>query len=284
MVTTRSMTPIIPESGPSQTSETQRTGEETNINDGPLQDDTVQPESSYGEKPIPKTLPPQQINMSVKMLQALLQNLRAKPSYKVQKEYQDTKVPDPERFSSKSIKNFEEWIKDVENNIASRPRSYPDEASKIQYAAAQLDRDHRTQWREKKQFVDLQTFTFQDFRTQLKDQIKSPQNHGINAAVALMKLMQSIDQDLEAFYSRFSILYEKAREESTRIPPSEDVFKYRIFLAKLLPRIRSDITKIRTLPLKLSDLVTTAQRLYQIDKHKKGLENRPKNKNSFQGN
>ncbi|QKX63168.1 uncharacterized protein TRUGW13939_10337 [Talaromyces rugulosus] len=125
-----------------------------------------------------------------------------------------SQVPDPKRFASKSIKEFEEWIEDVENNISSRSRSYPDEANP------------------------------------------------------------------EAFYSKFSILYEKAREGSGGPPPAEDLFKYRIFLAKLLPKICLDITRMGTLPAKLPDLITTAQRLYQIEKQEWRLERKAENENN----
>ncbi|QKX53114.1 uncharacterized protein TRUGW13939_12005 [Talaromyces rugulosus] len=229
-------------------------------------------------------LPPQavpQVNMTMEMLQALIQGLRTTgPSHATTSERRDTKVPDPKRFASKSIKEFEEWIEDVENNISSRPRSYPDEASKVQYAAAWLDGDHRIQWREKKNSINLQSFTFDDFRTWLEDQIESPQNRGINSAMALLSLTQSNGQDPEAFYSKFSILYEKAREGSGGPPPAEDLFKYRIFLAKLLPKIRSDITRMGTLPAKLPDLITTAQRLYQIEKQERRLERKAENENN----
>jgi hypothetical protein len=76
--------------------------------------------------------------------------------------------------------------------------------------------------------------------------------------MALINLTQSNGQNPEAFYSKFSILYKKAQEESRRPAPAEDLFKYRIFLAKLLPKIHSDITRIDTLPERLSDLITTA--------------------------
>lgn len=221
----------------------------------------------------------QPVNMTMEMLQLLLQNVKdTGRKDKSIPEIRDTKVPDPKRLSSKSIREFEEWIEDVENNIASRPRSYPDEASKVRFAAAWLDGDHRTQWREKKNYTDLETFTFNDFRTWLEDQIESPQNRGINSTIALMNLTQSNNQDPESFYSRYSIIYEKAREGSVR-PPGEDIFKYRIFLAKLLPRIRSDITKMGALPPRIADLVATAQRLFQIEKHERLLDRRAGNEN-----
>jgi hypothetical protein len=53
---------------------------------------------------------------------------------------------DPKCFTSKSIKEFEEWIEDVENNIISRPWFYPDKVSKVQYAVAWLDGDYHIQW------------------------------------------------------------------------------------------------------------------------------------------
>jgi hypothetical protein len=80
--------------------------------------------------------------------------------------------------------------------------------------------------------------------------------------MALINLTQSNSQDPEAFYSKFSILYEKAQEGSRGPAPAEDLFKYRIFLAKLLLKIRSDITRMGTLPERLLDLITTAQYLY----------------------
>jgi hypothetical protein len=65
-------------------------------------------------------------------------------------------------------------------------------------------------------------------------------------------------QDLEAFYSKFSILYEKAWEGSRGPVLAEDLFKYRIFLAKLLSKICLDITRMGTLLERLSDLITMA--------------------------
>jgi hypothetical protein len=77
------------------------------------------------------------------MLQSLIQGLRStEPSQATLHKQHNTKVPDPKRFASKSIKEFKKWIEDVENNITSHPQSYPDEASKVQYAAAWLNRDH----------------------------------------------------------------------------------------------------------------------------------------------
>jgi hypothetical protein len=73
-----------------------------------------------------------------------------------------------------------------------------------------------------------------------------------------MNLIQSNGQDLEAFYSKFLILYEKAWEGSRGPAPAKDLFKYRIFLAKLLLKIRSDITRMGTLLERLSDLITMA--------------------------
>jgi hypothetical protein len=81
-----------------------------------------------------------------------------------------------------------------------------------------------------------------------------------------MNLTQSNGQDLEAFYSKFLILYKKAREGSREPVLAEDLFKYQIFLAKLLSKICLDIIRMDTLLERLSDLITMAQRLYQIDK------------------
>jgi hypothetical protein len=98
---------------------------------------------------IPEESPQQaapSVNITMDMLQSLIQRLRStEPSQATLHEQRDTKVPDPKRFASKSIKEFKEWIKDIENNITSRPQSYPNKASKVQYAAAWLDRDHRIQ-------------------------------------------------------------------------------------------------------------------------------------------
>jgi hypothetical protein len=58
------------------------------------------------------------------------------------------------------------------------------------------------------------------------------------------------------------ILYEKAWEGSRGSALAKDLFKYQIFLAKLLPKIHLDITRIGTLPERLSDLITIAQYLY----------------------
>jgi hypothetical protein len=186
MVTTRGMTtsPIpeevgtVPVPNPGFVQEEEETQDHTSTE--PTQD------------AVPEESPPQaapSVNMTMDMLQSLIQGLRStEPSRATLHERRDTKVPDPKRFASKSIKEFEEWIKDIENNIISRPRSYPDEASKVQYAAAWLDGDHRIQWQEKKNSVDLQSFTFDDFRTWLEDQIESPQNRGINSAMALLNL------------------------------------------------------------------------------------------------
>jgi hypothetical protein len=81
--------------------------------------------------------------MTMDMLQSFIQGLRSTElSWVTLHERRDTKVLDPKRFTSKSIKEFKEWIEDVENNIISCPRSYPDKASKVQYVAAWLDGDY----------------------------------------------------------------------------------------------------------------------------------------------
>jgi len=96
----------------------------------------------------------------------------------------------------------------------------------------------------------------------------------------LLNITQSYGQDPEASYSKFSILYEKAGEGSGGPPPAGDLFKYRIFLAKLLPKIRSDITRMGTLPAKLPDLISTAQRLYQTDKQERRMEKKAENESN----
>ncbi|QKX55489.1 uncharacterized protein TRUGW13939_02582 [Talaromyces rugulosus] len=59
-----------------------------------------------------KDLPPQavpQINITIDMLQTLIQGLRTtRLSHAIINKHHNTKVPDPKRFASKSIKKFEE--------------------------------------------------------------------------------------------------------------------------------------------------------------------------------
>jgi hypothetical protein len=204
---------------------------------------------------------------------------------------QGAKLPDPTTFMSKSRSDYDKWIRYLERYLEWKSKSFRSDADRVLYASALLRGDFETAWTQEERQNDVTTYTWQRFKTWVEDHVEDPQNRGWAASIKMTRLLQKEQQDASSFYTQFEEQFNQICGPDD--PNPRETIKNRWFFSKLQNHLQESIQAMGA-PLKISDLISMANRLHALRKEKdnatpnQGSPSRPhnnlKNRNGSGGN
>lgn len=183
------------------------------------------------------------------------------------------KLKEPEPFRGKTLKEARDFIRTLELVFALSGQAYSMEREKVLYGVMFLAGEPRETWHHSHCIGDLEKHTWENFKQFIYDAVEDPVNRMLSVIVAYNDARQGENQTAQAFAAELATL----EEQLTSYTPEQ---RTRHLLAKLRPKLRSDIITYHAMPATREDLISLATRIEAANKqshpvappHKQGTE------------
>jgi hypothetical protein len=149
-------------------------------------------------------------------------------------------------------------MESIRTNLKAHPEMT--EQDEVEYAAAWLGQSHKQRWLTYKRTINLDTFSMNDFKNWMEDQIETPAVRSLNATVRLATLQMKDHQTPYDFYPIFTHVYDQSKEERTLT----DVDKCNTFISKLPDDIQKDMIQKQKKYINMADCINDAQLTWDL--------------------
>jgi hypothetical protein len=177
--------------------------------------------------------------MSLEAFMLLLSNLVSQNQQSAGNETSKCKFWEPIPYEGKSYKEYQDWIKLMEEYMSSKPCQYPNEHAWVKLGANYTIRVPKKQWNQHKHTLDLDIFTWKQYKSFLHDNLKSPEHCELNAHRQFWNLHQQNKQSVREFKAEFlNHLYE-LNDFEPELKPT--IYKSKYWVNKYHLRLKGDL-------------------------------------------
>jgi hypothetical protein len=164
------------------------------------------------------------------------------------------RLREPETFKGKTLKEARDFIRSLELVFALAPDAYGMEREKILYGVMFLAGEPRETWHQNNSVQQLDSYSWEDFKSFVLDAVEDPVNRSLSTTVAYETARQADGQTVQAFATELATLEEQ-------MDPYTPAQRTRHLLAKLKRELRTAIITYHEVPKRREDLVSLATRL-----------------------
>jgi hypothetical protein len=164
------------------------------------------------------------------------------------------RLKEPDTFKGKTLKEARDFIRSLELVFALAPDAYSAEQEKILYGVMFLAGEPRETWHQNNSVQQLDSYSWEDFKSFVLDAVEDPVNRSLSTTVAYETARQGDGQTVQAFATELATLEEQ-------MDPYTPEQRTRHLLAKLKPALRTAIITYHDVPKRREDLVSLATRL-----------------------
>jgi hypothetical protein len=164
------------------------------------------------------------------------------------------RLKEPDTFKGKTLKEARDFIRSLELVFALAPDAYSAEQEKILYGVMFLAGEPRETWHQNNSVQQLDSYSWEDFKSFVLDAVEDPVNRSLSTTVAYKTARQGDGQNVQAFATELATLEEQ-------MDPYTPEQRTRHLLAKLKPALRTAIISYHEVPKRREDLISLATRL-----------------------
>lgn len=163
-----------------------------------------------------------------------------------------TMRPDKMRtYTGESEGEHIRWFADAEIKFLLSPEYFVTDRAKILYCMQSLSGDAANQWRHRFKKEEVDTYTFDYFRTFLLDLVADPTNRRLVAHERWNSARQGKDQKVSAFKAHLE-------ELEDHLEPMTEHFRASMFLSKLRPDLKDKIISTGNVPSTREEILALA--------------------------
>lgn len=200
------------------------------------------------------------VDQSATLVQALVEALQqTRPAPSGPRE-EHKKFPEPETYEGKSMRDYREWIRTVDDYLEAKSTVYPTDKDKVQFASIRMKGNIRAAWSQYRESLDLNTFTFSEFKEFLRNQLENPKDRGLTAVMRFHRFSQYQNQSVR----EFEIAYRDMLRELEDQPHPESSYWAFTFFSKLRDPIKREVLHRGSVPTTIRDVATLAARVEEL--------------------
>lgn len=190
------------------------------------------------------------------------------------------KIPEPDFYKGKDINEYRLWVRDLDDYLDNKKNVYSTEPERVKYAAGRVRGEPKTIWNQAKPNLKLETYTLDDFKAFLLNQLESERDRGMTLVFELQELRQQPGESVKTFYIKYRDLLNGLDPSNRGIDSS---YWWQLFIYKLLPWLQRAIIKDATMPRTLQDLYELACRLEKLNEITNRNQKKEKKKDDEKG-
>jgi hypothetical protein len=143
---------------------------------------------------------------------------------------------EPTPFKGDSVKEARDFIRALEIIFAISGDVYTTERERVLYGVMFLAGEAHEQWHLQHRVTELEGYTFEDFKTFVKDAVADPANRTVSVTLQHERMRQRENQTVRNFATELDSVEDQ-------LPPYSEEQRVRHLLAKLQPTLRTEIVK-----------------------------------------
>lgn len=168
------------------------------------------------------------------------------------------RIPEPEFFKGTSIHEFHTFSRDLDDYLAVKQATYSTEEQRVRYAAGRVRGEPKDVWNQKKKTLDLKTYTLDQFKEFLLDQVEAPRDRGMTVTFELLALQQKPGQSWRSLCIEF-------KELRACLDTDPESFWWQFLLSKAFPWLKTSMIKDTAMPRSIEGLQELGARLEKIN-------------------